>query len=88
MQPTTSRLVRIIPRAQLPPSLQISDRVVPALTRQPKRVTLIEKLRQRKEEEGARWPSNIRLEPELGKRTFKGVRDEYREQLKKMMKET
>ncbi|EIN07698.1 hypothetical protein PUNSTDRAFT_70013 [Punctularia strigosozonata HHB-11173 SS5] len=87
MNPTAARLVRIIPRAQLPPAVQASDSVVPALTRHPKPVTLIERLQQRQEAQGANWPSNIRLEPELGKRTFKNVRSEYREKFKKFLKE-
>ncbi|KZT27445.1 hypothetical protein NEOLEDRAFT_1060926 [Neolentinus lepideus HHB14362 ss-1] len=88
MYPSSPRLVRVIRRTKIPNKTRVG--IIPPLlptTRAENRVTLMDALKQRKEELGAHYPSNIRLEPMLDKRVFKPVAKEHRTALKDMLRE-
>lgn len=88
MRPTIPRLVRVIPRSQLVaenPSLKPIR--PPPIRSDVKRPTLIEVLQKRKKDAGRSFPPNIRIEPELTKRVFKGIPADVRDGLKAVVKE-
>jgi hypothetical protein len=87
MRPTSSRLVRVVPRNILNvvenkiyrrPRPQIEE------TKQP---TLMDVLMKRRQDAGEAWPANLRLEPQLTKKAYREVMPELRSVLKKMTKE-
>ncbi|KAI0361927.1 hypothetical protein OH77DRAFT_4377 [Trametes cingulata] len=84
MHPTLARLVRILPRSQVDPAL----RPVPAPARSDIRTpSLIELLQKRKEEAGADYPSNIRIESLEAKTALRGLPRDARKKLAQMLKE-
>jgi len=84
MRPTAARLVRILPRSQVPPRARIiAEPIVP----ETQKTTFMDFLMKRKEEAGASYPANIRLEPPLSKRVFKHVGKDTREELQALLKE-
>ncbi|KZT03512.1 uncharacterized protein LAESUDRAFT_334655 [Laetiporus sulphureus 93-53] len=86
MRPTFSRLVRVIPRSSLPPKQAV--RTVPEPMRSDvKQPTLIQILLERQAAAGDSYPSNIRIEPELTRATFKGVKPEVKRELLKVVRE-
>ncbi|EPQ50966.1 hypothetical protein GLOTRDRAFT_49432 [Gloeophyllum trabeum ATCC 11539] len=95
MHPSARRLVRIIPRSRLPtvdPNTPWKSKVeiipsLPPTTKAEDKPTLMDALQRRKEQAGARYPSNIRLEPLVNKRVFKPVAKEHRAVVKDMLKE-
>ena len=87
MRPTIPRLVRVIPRSKVATEYAASVQHLPRPARFVKEPTLIEMLLKRKEEMGATYPPNIRIEPVLSKETFEGVPAETREELKELLKE-
>ena len=87
MHPTVSRLIRVVPRKLLDVAEQkIYQRPRPQIeeTRQP---SLMDVLMKRRRDAKEDWPSNLRLEQQLTKDTFKDVMPELRKTLKKMTKE-
>ncbi|RDX48296.1 hypothetical protein OH76DRAFT_664793 [Lentinus brumalis] len=84
MRPTLVRLVRILPRSQVDPAL----RPVPQPIRSDvPRPSLIEVLQKRKEDAGADYPSNIRIEGLEAKTALRGLPREARKSLAAMLKE-
>ena len=84
MRPTLVRLVRVLPRSQVDPSL----RPVPQPIRSDvPRPSLIEILQKRKEDAGADYPSNIRIEALEAKTALSGLPQESRRLLAAMLKE-
>ncbi|TFK81694.1 hypothetical protein K466DRAFT_329133 [Polyporus arcularius HHB13444] len=84
MRPTLVRLVRILPRSQVDPAL----RPVPQPIRSDvPRPSLIEVLQKRKEDAGADYPSNIRIESLEAKTALRGLPREARKSLAAMLKE-
>ena len=85
MQPTTSRLIRIVPRQ----ALKVGEEKIHHTRSQineVKRTTLMDMLVKRRE--GSKdWPGNLRLEPQLTKKAYESVMPEIRSTLKKMTKE-
>ncbi|CAL1704263.1 unnamed protein product [Somion occarium] len=87
MRPSAPRLVRVLRRTQLQGTPAIR-RLVPEPVHQNARPpVLIEVLRQRQVQAGANYPSNIRIEPIITKRTFRNVPAEARDQLRRLIKE-
>lgn len=87
MQPTPTRLVRVIPRKLLNVSDQkILNRPRPQ-TEALKQPTFMDLLMKRKEDAGDAWPANLRLEPQLKKEIFKEVLPGVRSALRRMTKE-
>ncbi|KAI0781101.1 hypothetical protein BD413DRAFT_703369 [Trametes elegans] len=84
MRPTLARLVRVIPRSQVDPAF----RTVPGPTRSdvPK-LSLIEILLKRKEEAGADYPTNIRIEGLESRSALKGLPRDVRKSVAGMLKE-
>ncbi|KAI0709032.1 hypothetical protein C8Q76DRAFT_769984 [Earliella scabrosa] len=84
MRPTLVRLVRVIPRSQVDPAL----RPLPEPVRSDvPRLSLIEILQKRKEEAGANYPPNIRIESLDTKTALRGLPREARKSLANMLKE-
>ncbi len=90
MRPTIPRLLRIIPRSQLTaesPSLK-PIRPLPSPVRSDvKHPTLIQVLQKRQKDAGEDFPPNLRIEPELTKKVFRGIPAEIREGLKAVVRE-
>ena len=87
MRPSLPRLVRVIPRTQLQPE-ELRKLPIPEPVRSDvRRLTLIELLQKRKEEAGSDFPSNIRIEPVLTKKSFDGMKKEHIVELKSLLKE-
>ena len=84
MRPSAVRLARIIPRAQLPSNLNV---ITPVRQEALKQNRLMEELLRRKQEAGAAYPPNIRLEPTVSKVAYKRIRKETREELKDLVRE-
>lgn len=84
MRPTLARLVRVLPRSQVDPAL----RPLPEPVRSDiPRLSLIEVLQKRKEEAGADYPPNIRIEAREAKTALRGLPRDARKSLANMMKE-
>ena len=88
MRPTVPRFIRIVSRDALRSS-QGALRIIPEPLPQTKqkKVVLVDELMKLKESMGSSWPSNLRIEPVITKETFSRVRDEYRTELKALLKE-
>ena len=87
MRPTSTRLVRLIPRKLLNVAEQkIYSRPRPQIE-DLKQPTFMDLLMKRKERAGNTWPANLRLEPQLKKAVFKEVVPGVRSVLKRMTKE-
>ncbi len=84
MRPTLVRLVRILPRSQVDPALRP---VPPPIRSDVPRPSLIEVLQKRKEDAGADYPSNIRIEGLEAKTALRGLPREARKSLAAMLKE-
>ena len=87
MQPSTVRLIQIIPRKALQ---LIRKKITPPLvpqTRDLDKPTLLSVLMQQREASGELWPRNIRIEPVVKKEAFKRVQSDVRIRLKKLLKE-
>ncbi|KAI0721611.1 hypothetical protein C8T65DRAFT_201165 [Cerioporus squamosus] len=84
MRPTLVRLVRVLPRSQVDPSLRPVPPPVRSDVPQP---SLIEVLQKRKEDAGADYPSNIRIEGLEAKTALRGLPREARKSLAAMLKE-
>ena len=93
MRATLPRFVRTVTRKQLKAEYADGANILrPSRLPEPGRSdvkppTLIDILMKRKEELGADYPPNIRIEPVLAKETFKGVPPEAREELKELLRE-
>lgn len=84
MRPTLVRLVRVVPRSKVDPAL----RPIPAPIRSDVvRPSLIELLQKRKEEAGADYPSNVRIEALEAKTALRGLPRDARKNLAAMLKE-
>lgn len=84
MHPTLARLVRVVPRSTVDPAL----RPVPVPVRSDVvRPSLIEALQKTKEEAGADYPSNIRIEALQAKTVLRGLPRDARKSLAAMLKE-
>ena len=84
MRPTLVRLVRVIPRSQVDPAL----RPIPEPIRSDvPRPSLIEILQKRKEEAGADYPPNIRIEALEAKTALRGLPRDARKTIATMLKE-
>jgi hypothetical protein len=87
MHPTTSRLVRIVPRKLLDVAEhRIHQRPRPQIE-ETRQLSLMDVLMKRREDAKKDWPSNLRLERQLTKETFRDVMPELRTTLKKMTRE-
>ncbi|KAI8998793.1 hypothetical protein BD414DRAFT_512363 [Trametes punicea] len=84
MRPTLARLVRVLPRSQVDPALRPAPAPARSDIHQP---SLIEILQKRKEEAGADFPSNIRIEALEAKTALRGLPREARKTLAAMLKE-
>jgi hypothetical protein len=90
MRATLPRLIRVVTRSQLKAEYPGSTvvRALPKPVRSDgKQPTLIDSLLKRKQDMGAAYPPNIRIEPVLTKQTFEGLPVEAREELKELLKE-
>ncbi|KAI0637128.1 hypothetical protein C8Q77DRAFT_549589 [Trametes polyzona] len=85
MHPTLARLVRVLPRSQVDPALR--PLAAPARSDVLTRPSLIEILQKRKEEAGADYPSNIRIESLEAKTALRGLPRDARRKLAQMLKE-
>ncbi len=84
MRPTLARLVRVVPRSKVAPAL----RPIPIPVRSDvARSSLIEVLQKRKEEAGADYPPNIRIEALEAKTALRGLPRDARQSLAAMLKE-
>ncbi|KAH9854068.1 hypothetical protein C2E23DRAFT_819430 [Lenzites betulinus] len=84
MHPTLARLVRILPRTQVDPAL----RPLPAPVRSDlPSLSLIEVLQKRREEAGADYPANIRIESLEAKTALRGLPRDARKKLAHMLRE-
>ncbi|EJF65708.1 hypothetical protein DICSQDRAFT_165417 [Dichomitus squalens LYAD-421 SS1] len=84
MRPTLVRLVRVVPRSKVDPAL----RPIPEPVRSDvPRPSLIEVLLKRKEEAGADYPPNIRIEALKAKTALRGLPRDARKTLAAMLKE-
>lgn len=87
MRPTIPRLIRILPRSSVVAE-QAQAKIIEQAPRELlKPPSLYEVLLKRKNEAGASYPSNIRLEPPLTKDMFAEVKPWKVRPLKEMMKE-
>ena len=88
MRPSVPRFIQIVSRDALRSS-QGALRIIPEPIPQTKQktVVLVDELMKLKESMGSSWPSNLRIEPVITKGTFSHVRDEYRTELKALLKE-
>ena len=87
MRPSLPRLVRVLPRSQLRPEELRTLPIAQPIRSDVKRPSLIELLQKRKAEAGSDYPSNIRIEPALTKKTFTGMKKEHIVDLKALLKE-
>ncbi|EKM82851.1 hypothetical protein AGABI1DRAFT_111417 [Agaricus bisporus var. burnettii JB137-S8] len=87
MKASAIRLIRIIPRKALDPSSAKILDAPPSQIQELHQPTVLDLLKQQREEAGPEWPANIRLEPVVKKEAFKRVRPELRTRLKKLLKE-
>ncbi|EKM55639.1 uncharacterized protein PHACADRAFT_256404 [Phanerochaete carnosa HHB-10118-sp] len=89
MRATIPRLIRVVPRSKLATEYASASLVRPLPEPAPsvKQPILIEVLLKRKAEMGAKYPSNIRIEPVLTKKAYEGVPADTREELKELLKE-
>lgn len=87
MRPSLPRLIRILPRATIT-APEVQARIIEEVPRElTKRPTLYEILSKRKNDAGASYPSNIRLEPPLTKEMFAAVKPWKVRPLKNMVRE-
>lgn len=87
MRPTLAKAMRVIPRK----NVRVPAKKIRTMDRQDKdlsRGSLIDVLLQRKEEAGASYPQNIRIERPLYARHYEGVRPEFKHRLKDLVKES
>ena len=84
MRPTLVRLVRVIPRSQVDPALRPIPEPIRSHVPRP---SLIEILQKRKEEAGADYPQNIRIEALEAKTALRGLPRDARKTLATMLKE-
>ncbi|KAI0057095.1 hypothetical protein BV25DRAFT_1831469 [Artomyces pyxidatus] len=89
MRPSLPRLVRILPRtAVTPTSGRPRPRIYDELPKEARQITpLIDVLQKRKQEAGAAYPPNIRIEPVISKRTFRGLKGEAIAPLRQVLRE-
>ena len=88
MRATLPRLVRVIPKSQLVEQGIPLRRALPEPVRSDvKQPSLLEVLLKRKEDAGAAYPSNIRIEPELKMAHYRRMRKETGMQLKELARE-
>lgn len=88
MRPTIPRLVRVIPKSRLVEQGIPLKRAIPEPVRSDvKQPSLIEVLLTRKEEAGAAYPPNIRIEPELKMAHYRRMPKETGMQLKELARE-
>ncbi|KAI0273826.1 hypothetical protein BC834DRAFT_815884 [Gloeopeniophorella convolvens] len=90
MRPSLPRLVRVVPRSTFtaPERGLPSPKIYGELPREVRKPpTLIEALLKQKEAAGASYPSNIRIEPVVSKKTFSGVKRELVPSVKAILKE-
>ncbi|TFY70521.1 hypothetical protein EVG20_g2478 [Dentipellis fragilis] len=89
MRPSLPRLLRIVPRSAVTPQaarkrVKIYEEIPKELRVQP---TLLQVLQKRRDEAGADYPPNIRIEPVVSKQTFSGVKPDAREPLRNVLRE-
>lgn len=88
MRPTLPRLVRVLHKSQLVEQGIPLKRAIPEPVRSDvKQPTLIQVLLNRKNEAGADYPSNIRIEPELKMAHYRRMPKEAGMQLKELARE-
>ena len=88
MRATLPRLVRVIPKSQLVEQGIPLRRAIPEPVRSDvKQPSLLEVLLKRKEDAGAAYPSNIRIEPELKMAHYRLMPKETGMQLKELARE-
>ncbi|KAI0831137.1 hypothetical protein BC628DRAFT_730276 [Trametes gibbosa] len=84
MHPTFARLVRVLPRVQVDPTLRPLSAPMQSDV---SNISLIEVLQKRKEEAGTDYPQNIRIESLEAKTALRGLPRDARKKLAQMLRE-
>ncbi|KAA1474846.1 hypothetical protein DENSPDRAFT_841493 [Dentipellis sp. KUC8613] len=88
MRPSFPRLLRIVSRSAVTSQTVRRVKIYEEIPKELRvRSTLLEVLQKRRDDAGADYPPNIRIEPMVSKQTFSGVKPDAREPLRNVLRE-